>query len=81
LHIDNVCVSGHFAENVRRGSAEAGMSSTALHVCDTLESLAVELKKTIAPDDVLLLKGSRKMKMESILDFLKQEAPAGAPQK
>ena len=81
LHIDYLFVTGDFAENVRGGAAEAGMSATALHVCDTIESLAVELKKTIAPDDVLLLKGSRKMKMESILDFLKQEAPAGAPQK
>ena len=81
LHIDYLFVTGDFAENVRDGAAEAGMSATALHVCDTLESLAARLKKTIVQEDVLLLKGSRKMKMEKILDFLKQEAPAGAPQK
>ena len=81
LHIDYVFVTGDFADSVRDGAAQAGMRASALQVFDTLEALAAGLKKMIAPDDVLLLKGSRRMKMERIIGFLEQEAPAGASQK
>ncbi len=78
LHIDYVFVTGDFAESVRDGAAEAGMSRHALHVCDTLESLAGQLREIIAPDDVILLKGSRRMKMEKILEYVEQGVPASA---
>ena len=78
LHIDYLFITGDFAGSVRDGAAGAGMSAGALHVFDTLESLAGRLKETIAPDDVILLKGSRRMKMESILSYMEQGAPASA---
>jgi UDP-N-acetylmuramoyl-tripeptide--D-alanyl-D-alanine ligase len=78
LHIDYLFITGDFAGSVRDGAAGAGMSPGALYVFDTLESLAGRLTETIAPDDVILLKGSRRMKMESILAYVEQGAPARA---
>jgi UDP-N-acetylmuramoyl-tripeptide--D-alanyl-D-alanine ligase len=78
LHIDHVFVTGDFAGCVRDGAAEAGMSPGALHMCDTLESLAGRLRECIVPDDVILLKGSRRMKMERILEYVEQGMPASA---
>ena len=77
LYIDHLFITGDFAGHVRDGAAGAGMSPAVLHVCDTLESLASRLKNMIAPDDVILLKGSRRMKMERVLELLGQDAPAG----
>jgi UDP-N-acetylmuramoyl-tripeptide--D-alanyl-D-alanine ligase len=76
LHIDYVFATGDFAGSIRDGAAEAGMSMRALHVCDTLESLAGQLREFIAPDDVILLKGSRRMKMEKILEYVERGVPA-----
>ncbi len=56
--------------------AESGMSMRALQICDTLESLAGRLREFIAPDDVILLKGSRRMKMEKILEYVEQGVQA-----
>jgi UDP-N-acetylmuramoyl-tripeptide--D-alanyl-D-alanine ligase len=78
LHIDYVLATGDFAGCIRNGAAEAGMNMRALHVCDTLESLAGRLREIMAPDDVILLKGSRRMKMEKILEYVEQ-GRAGEP--
>jgi len=78
LHIDHVFVTGDFAGNIRDGAAEAGMSPRALHMYDTLESLARRLSEFIVPEDVILLKGSRRMKMEKILEYVEQGMPASA---
>ena len=58
---------GTHAEQYVRGAEEAGISA---QLYPTHEALADALRRTAKPGDVLLVKGSRGMRMEHILELL-----------
>jgi len=72
LHLDGLFAAGVFAGSVRDGALEGGMSPERIFGCDTVDALAGLLKARYAPGDCILLKGSRKMKMEQVLEVLKK---------
>jgi UDP-N-acetylmuramoyl-tripeptide--D-alanyl-D-alanine ligase len=73
--IDRVLVLGAFALAVCEGAREAGMSGDRICACDSLDGLAEALSAAALPGDVVLLKGSRGMRLERLLDLLR---PTGA---
>jgi len=77
LHIDLVLVTGKFSGAVRDGALGAGMASDRLLVCSNIEALAEKLRGLMLQGDIILLKGSRGMKMERILELMKLHPPSG----
>ena len=77
LPVGLLFVTGAFAGAVRDGALKAGMAPERLLVCPGIESLAEKLREMMRPGDVILLKGSRGMKMERILELLELQPPSG----
>lgn len=71
--IGRVFVLGSFARAVCEGAREAGMSSGNIRAFETLDDLAAALAETAVPGDVVLLKGSRGMRLERLLELLAAE--------
>jgi UDP-N-acetylmuramoyl-tripeptide--D-alanyl-D-alanine ligase len=55
---------------------QAGMDAGCLGACHDLETLAVLLDCWLEPGDVILVKGSRGMHMERVIERLRQLADA-----
>jgi UDP-N-acetylmuramoyl-tripeptide--D-alanyl-D-alanine ligase len=70
---DRLVACGEFAEHVVRGAIEAGMPQG--HVKDFSEPLAATqwLRGMLAAGDVLLVKGSRQLEMDRLIDRLRGE--------
>ena len=65
---------GPNADRVVKGAITGGMAETKARSFGTHDELAQTLKFTVKPGDVLLIKGSRGMHMELVLEkFLKEE--------
>ena len=58
---------GEMAQEYRKGALKAGMPEESLHVFESKDDLSRSLKKEIRSGDVILVKGSRSMKMEEIV--------------
>jgi UDP-N-acetylmuramoyl-tripeptide--D-alanyl-D-alanine ligase len=65
-------VTGSFAGMVEKGAREEGMA-TADILCGSKDDLVAALKKTVKPGDWVLIKGSRGMRMETIVQALQAE--------
>jgi UDP-N-acetylmuramoyl-tripeptide--D-alanyl-D-alanine ligase len=70
--IDHLLVLGRQAEHVVRGAREAGMESHRLAECGSLESLLAVLDCWLERGAVLLVKGSRGMQMERVVEWLRE---------
>lgn len=70
LGIDLVFAQGPFAALVAEGAEAAGLSSSALHVSDDHEQTTTAIRAALRPGDWVLVKGSRAMKMERIVESL-----------
>ena len=68
---DLLLAYGANSEHYVRGAVEAGMENAACY--ENHEDLADTLGKVLQPGDVLLVKGSRGMRMERVLDLLKNK--------
>ncbi|MBM4309532.1 MAG: UDP-N-acetylmuramoyl-tripeptide--D-alanyl-D-alanine ligase [Deltaproteobacteria bacterium] len=68
--IDRLFVLGSFARHVCEGARSAGMPGNRICACESLNELAAELAAVARPGDVVLLKGSRRMQLEKLLDLL-----------
>lgn len=65
---------GDLAREIARGAREAGMAVSAIRECsDNLEAVAV-LEQLIKGDEMVLVKGSRAVRMEEIVAALKSAA-------
>lgn len=74
-------VQGHAAELVR-GAIEVGHPEARARFFESSADAAEHLAGFVAPEDVLLVKGSRGIKMERIVEAIQaRHAPAGAPAK
>ena len=72
--IDRVYALGHFAREVVGSAVEAGLDPDCCQAFQDRPSLLHRLQQTIRPDDVLLIKGSRGMRMERVIEWLREEA-------
>ncbi|PIE58537.1 MAG: UDP-N-acetylmuramoyl-L-alanyl-D-glutamate--2,6-diaminopimelate ligase [Desulfobulbus propionicus] len=75
---DMLAVTGSYAEAVAAGALNSGMASGQVHVFETTQAVATWLFHLIANgvltgNDWILLKGSRGMRMETIIDELRRQ--------
>ncbi|MDD4888820.1 MAG: UDP-N-acetylmuramoyl-tripeptide--D-alanyl-D-alanine ligase [Phycisphaerae bacterium] len=63
---------GQFAYAVVRGACKAGLATSAATQFDSTESLLESVAGLLAPGDVVLLKGSRGMAMERVIERLQR---------
>jgi len=67
---DHLIFYGEMAEYYEKGALSAGMNSSAVKIFDTKEDIADYLKGYLKEKDVVLVKGSRSMKMEDVVNRL-----------
>jgi len=61
---------GQLAGEIAKGAQEAGFPSERIRSCQNNEEAVSYLKEILQPDDVILLKGSRGVRMEEIMEGL-----------
>ena len=71
-HADMLIACGRFARHVVGGARAAGMARTRAIPCELLEQTLPYLGQAILPGDVVLVKGSRSVGMERIVEALNQ---------
>lgn len=69
--LDGVLAVGNQAETVLRAASQAGMCGGALAWCAGDEMIELHLKCWLEPGAVVLVKGSRAMQMETIVDQIR----------
>jgi len=67
---DLLLLYGEMAEYYEKGALNAGLNSSAVMKFDSKEDIAVYLKGYLQEKDVVLVKGSRSMKMEDVVNRL-----------
>jgi len=77
LGADLLVTLGELGESIAAGALEAGMAESAVHVCTTHEEAAEIVRRQREAGVVVLVKGSRGMKMEEVVRLLR--GAAGAP--
>jgi UDP-N-acetylmuramoyl-tripeptide--D-alanyl-D-alanine ligase len=65
--VDFLITVGRLARNIASGAYSAGMSRKAIYSCADSSRAAVLLRDLAAPEDIVLVKGSRAMQMENII--------------
>lgn len=70
--IDRLLALGASSEHVIRGALRGGMDTHCVAECHDLEALVTILDCWLDPGDVVLVKGSRGMKMERVVEWMKQ---------
>jgi len=73
-NIDLIVAHGDFARHVVGAAIEAGMDASRLADCKTLEAVQTVLDCWLEPGDVVLVKGSRAMWMERVVEWLRRQA-------
>jgi UDP-N-acetylmuramyl pentapeptide synthase len=63
-------VSGDFAAALARGAGRAGLDRANIVVAESNARAAAWLRENASGDDLVLLKGSRKYRMEEIVEEL-----------
>ncbi|MFM9964714.1 MAG: UDP-N-acetylmuramoyl-tripeptide--D-alanyl-D-alanine ligase [Planctomycetaceae bacterium] len=72
--VDGLLALGEQAQRVIHGALGGGLRSSQLAQSDRLENLLTVLESVLEPGDVLLVKGSRGMRMERVIDWLREKA-------
>jgi len=67
---DCLLTVGTLAKNIALGAFEAGMKSENVIVCENNQEAIKKLEEILLPNDAVLIKGSRGMKMEEIVTEL-----------
>jgi UDP-N-acetylmuramoyl-tripeptide--D-alanyl-D-alanine ligase len=70
--VDRLLAFGDNAGEVSQGALSAGMRPHAIAECHELDSLLTVLDCWLEPGDVVLVKGSRGMRMERVVHWLRQ---------
>jgi UDP-N-acetylmuramoyl-tripeptide--D-alanyl-D-alanine ligase len=76
LGVDYLFLFGREVEALRRGALEGGMPPERTRVFDSKTALVRALQAELDGPAVLLVKGSRAMRMEEVVEGLMREAPA-----
>jgi UDP-N-acetylmuramoyl-tripeptide--D-alanyl-D-alanine ligase len=74
LGLDFLFTLGPRAEETARGALEAGMESARVHVGKDHDELGAALRGMLRGNDWVLVKGSRSMRMERVVDALARES-------
>lgn len=72
--VDGLLVFGEQSEHVIRGALAGGLRPNRLAQCDHFEILLTVLDCILESGDVLLVKGSRGMRMERVVEWLREKA-------
>ncbi len=70
LGLDHLFALGRFARPLAEAAVGAGMAAERVHVGDSHEQVAAALRDLLQGNDWVLVKGSRSMKMERVVDAL-----------
>jgi UDP-N-acetylmuramoyl-tripeptide--D-alanyl-D-alanine ligase len=70
LGIDFLFAVGERADDVAAGARDAGMAPERIRIGRDCDDVAGELNTLLAGDDCVLVKGSRAMRMERVVEFL-----------
>ena len=73
--VDALFCFGAFAKHIRTGAIRAGMTEEAARHFDEKSQVSEILERLLRPGDVVLIKGSRGMRMEEILEKLVNGEP------
>ncbi len=76
--LDHILVLGSQADNVSKSARQAGLDGGRLGVCRNIETLSALLDCWLEPGDVILVKGSRGMRMEQVIEALQSLASRSA---
>ncbi|MBM4285869.1 MAG: UDP-N-acetylmuramoyl-tripeptide--D-alanyl-D-alanine ligase [Deltaproteobacteria bacterium] len=68
--LDYLVVYGNFREEVAAGAREGGLPAARIHPVESHDQGALALREFLQPGDWLLVKGSRSMRMERLLEAL-----------
>jgi UDP-N-acetylmuramoyl-tripeptide--D-alanyl-D-alanine ligase len=77
LDVDLLVTLGELGEAIAEGARSAGMPESAIRVCRSHQDAALNVTGYWRPGDVVLVKGSRALKMEEVVRLL--HATAGSP--
>lgn len=78
--VDRLLACGDHAADVMDGAMHAGMTSHHMAGCSELDPLLAVLDCWLEASDVLLVKGSRRMRMERVIEWLRERAAQEAVQ-
>lgn len=77
MGVERLYIAGEHASFVASGAKASGMDSSAINVFDDVDALGPAVEMDILAGDVLLIKGSRGMRMERVTDHLKRRIGMG----
>ena len=72
--IDRLLVLGQDAQTAADRACAAGMDAGCIGACGDIDTLRLHLDMWLSPHDVVLVKGSRAMRMEQVIEEIKQFA-------
>lgn len=75
--IDILITAGDLARHIARGAKDAGIVKESIFTLDNIQETAEMLSYILKPKDVVLIKGSRRAKMEEIADMLSRAEGRG----
>ena len=70
MGLDRLILTGGFAKEVQKGALENGMKPAAIQTMETHQEIIDKIISELSPRDAILVKGSRRMKMEIIVEGL-----------
>ena len=71
--IDLIVAVGKLAEYIAEGAQEAGMSQKKIKLCNIVKEASEVMPNLVKKGDIILVKGSRAMKMEQIVEGLEAQ--------
>ncbi len=70
MGLDRLILTGSFAKEIQKGALESGMGQAAVQIAENHQEIIGKIIAEMSPQDVILVKGSRRMKMEVIVEGL-----------
>ncbi|OGQ06344.1 MAG: hypothetical protein A2W61_04545 [Deltaproteobacteria bacterium RIFCSPLOWO2_01_44_7] len=70
--ISKLFVIGDFAKHLADGAKKAGLATSSIYTADNEEQLVKKLESEIESGDIVLVKGSRAMHLENVVEALKE---------
>jgi UDP-N-acetylmuramoyl-tripeptide--D-alanyl-D-alanine ligase len=74
--VDHLLACGQFSGEVVAGAVDEGLH--AAHACAAVDEVLEQLERSLGPGDVVLVKGSRSMRMERVVDRLRERVDCRA---